>query len=139
MNNVIIYTNEAGGVSVCAPTGELPIELVQTKDIPEGIDSYIVAADTLPEADNDFFNAWEQTGGVVTVNLAKAKEITKTRLRREREPLLAAQDVAYMRAIEIGADTASIVAEKQRLRDLPTLADGCTSLEQLRALQATAG
>lgn len=136
MKNVIIFTNENGGVSVCIPTGELPIEVVQSKDIPGNVQSYIVAASSLPEDDNDFFDAWEQTKGIVTVNIAKAREVTKRRLRAEREPLLAAQDVAFQRAIEEGADTSAIVAEKKRLRDITKLADGVDSLAGLRALKA---
>jgi len=136
MKDVIIFTNDNGGVSVCVPTGELSIEQVQSKDCPA--DSYIVAASSLPEEDNDFFNAWEQTRGIVTVNLSKAKEITKSRLRAEREPLLAAQDIAFQRALETGADTSTIVAEKQRLRDVTQLVDACTSTAQLRALQVSA-
>lgn len=137
MSNVIIFSNANGGVSVCVPTGELPIDEVRRKDIPGGVQSYIVDAADLPEADNDFFDAWEQTRGVVTVNLDKAKEITKARLRAERAPLLAAQDVAFQRALETGADTTAIVAEKQRLRDLTALADACTSTAELRALKVT--
>jgi hypothetical protein len=136
--NVIVFTNELGGVSVCVPTGELPLEQVQSKDIPSSATSYIVAADSLPEEDNDFFNAWEQTRGVVTVNLTKAKELTKTRLRAEREPLLAAQDVLFQRAQESGGDTTAIVAEKNRLRNITTLPDACTTLAELRALKAAA-
>jgi len=131
--NVIIFTNDNGGVSVCVPTGELPIEQVQSKDIPSNIQSHIVSMDSLPQ-DNDFFDAWEQTNGVVTVNLSKAKELTKIRLRKQREPLLAAQDIAFQRALETGADTTAIVAEKQRLRDITNLANNCTNLEQLRLL-----
>ena len=130
---VIIYTNENGGVSVCVPTGELDIQAVKAKDTPSH--SIIVDASALPESDNDFFDAWELNNGVVSVNIEKAKEITKKRLRAEREPLLAAQDVAYMRALEAGQDTASIVAEKQRLRDITSLADGCTTTSELRALK----
>lgn len=133
---VIIFTNEGGGVSVCFPTGEIPIEAVQAKDIPGGVQSYIVDLDSLPNEHEDFFDAWEQTDGVVTVNLEKSKRITKNRLRVEREPLLVAQDVAYMRALELGQDTSAIVAEKQRLRDLPLLAEACTTLDDLRALKA---
>ena len=73
---------------------------------------------------------------MITVDLAKAKEITKDRLRMEREPLLAAQDVAFQRALETDADTTAIVAEKQRLRDITKLADSCTTTEQLRNLKA---
>lgn len=73
---------------------------------------------------------------MITINLNKAKEITKDRLRTERAPLLQAQDVAFQRALEEGADTAAIVAEKQRLRDITTLADEATTLDELKALKA---
>lgn len=135
MSKVIIFTNQNGGVSVCIPTGELTVEQVQAKDIPAGIESFIVKADSLPEEDSDFFDAWEQTKGKVTVNLEKAKEITKARLRIERAPLLAAQDVAFQRALENGADTTAIVAEKKRLRDVTMLTDACVTLDELRALK----
>jgi hypothetical protein len=129
---VIIFTNDNGGVSVCVPTGELDIQAVKAKDTPSH--SIIVDSADLPEADNDFFDAWELNDGVVSVNLNKAKAITKNRLRAERAPLLAAQDVAFQRALETGSDTATIVAEKQRLRDVTALADACTTTAQLRAL-----
>ena len=133
MAQVIIFTNENGGVSVCYPTGELPIEEVQAKDTPA--DSIIVDNDSLPNEHNDFFNAWELNGTTVTVNLAKAKEITKDRLRAERTPLLQAQDVAFQRALESGADTSAIVAEKQRLRDITKLADQATTLDELKQIE----
>ena len=133
MAQVIIFTNDNGGVSVCVPTGELDINAVKAKDTPSH--SIIVQDSELPQADNDFFNAWELSNGVVTVNIDKAKEITKARLRAQREPLLAAQDVLFQRALETGADTTAIVAEKQRLRDVTTLVDGCTTTAELRALK----
>jgi hypothetical protein len=134
MSKVIIFKNDNGGVAVCIPTGELPIEAVLGKDVPTGRDARIVDGADLPEADNDFFDAWEMDAKSVTVNLDKAKEITKNRLRAERAPLLAAQDVAFQRALEDGADTAGIVAEKNRLRDITNLADTCTTTAELRAL-----
>ena len=134
MTQAIIFTNDNGGVSVCIPTGELSIEAAQAKDTPKG--SLIVNTSDLPNQHNDFFDAWELADGVVTVSLAKATEITKKRLRSEREPLFAAQDVAFQRAQESGADTTAIVAEKQRLRDVTKLADAQTSLEGLRSLKA---
>ena len=73
---------------------------------------------------------------MITINFNKAKAITKERLRVERTPLLQAQDVAFQRALESGADTAAIVAEKQRLRDITVLADQATTLDELRALKA---
>ena len=129
---VIIYTNENGNVSVCAPTGELPIEAVLAKDCPNH--AIIVDSSELPEVDNDFFNSWELIDGVVSVNLDKVKAQTKDRLRAERAPLLAAQDVAFQRALEEGKDTSAIVAEKQRLRDITSLVDTCKTTEELRGL-----
>ena len=70
----------------------------------------------------------------LSINVPKAKEITKERLRRERKPLLEEQDIAFQRAIEEAADTSAVVAEKQRLRDVTKLADGATTLDELKAL-----
>jgi len=133
MTQAIIFTNDNGGVSVCIPTGEISIEAVLAKDCPKG--AMIVEQSSLPNQHNDFFDAWELVDGKVEVSLAKAKEITKKRLRAEREPLLAAQDVAFQRAQEANADTTAIVAEKNRLRDVTSLADAETTLEGLRAIK----
>lgn len=73
---------------------------------------------------------------MITINFEKARAITKDRLRAERAPLLSALDVQFQRNLETGADNAAVVAEKQRLRDLPTLADACTTLDELKALTA---
>ena len=72
----------------------------------------------------------------IIIDLTKAQGITKERLRAERAPLLTALDVQYQRALETGADTASIVTEKQRLRDVTKLADTATTLDELKALSA---
>ena len=68
----------------------------------------------------------------IQVNINKAKEITKDRLRAERKPLLEAQDVLYMRAQEAGEDTTAIVAEKQRLRDITKTVDNMNTVEELK-------
>jgi hypothetical protein len=131
---VIIFTNDNGGVSTCIPTGEISIEAVLAKDCPKG--AIIVDQSSLPNQHNDFYNAWELVDGKVEVNLAKATEITKERLRAERTPLLQAQDVLFQRALETGADTTAIVAEKARLRDITNFS--ATTLEDLRSLKAGA-
>lgn len=136
-NQVIIYTNENGNVTVCCPTGEVPIEIVKQNDIPFGVECYIVDYTSLPWQYNDFFEAWEQSNGIVSINFEKSKNLTKDRLRQERISLFSVQDVLFQRAQESGQSTATIVAEKQRLRDLPTLTDNCTTLEQLRSLKAS--
>ena len=75
---------------------------------------------------------------MIIIDIDKAKAITKSRLRAERAPLLAALDVAFQRALESGSDTAAIVAEKQRLRDITNLVDTCTTTDELKALSCAA-
>lgn len=74
----------------------------------------------------------------ISVNITKAKDITKDRLRAERKPLLEAQDVAFQRALEEGADTTAIAAEKQRLRDITDQVDSMTTVEELKAASVEA-
>ena len=68
----------------------------------------------------------------ITVNIDKAKDITKDRLRAERKPKLEALDVLFQRALESGADTTAIVAEKQRLRDITNQVDSMTTVDELK-------
>ena len=66
MAQVIVFTNERGGVSVCYPTGDLPIEQVLAKDCPEG--AIIIDSSSLPQDQNEFFDAWRLVDGAVTVD-----------------------------------------------------------------------
>ena len=75
MTQVIIYSNEKGGVSVCNPTNELPIDEVLAKDCPQ--DAIIFDDSTLP--DHEFFDAWELIGGSVVVNKGKKSAIESQR------------------------------------------------------------
>ncbi len=68
----------------------------------------------------------------VNINITKAKDITKDRLRAERKPLLEAQDVAFQRALEDGSTTTVIVAEKARLRDITNQVDTMTTVDELK-------
>jgi hypothetical protein len=69
----------------------------------------------------------------ITVDIAKAKVITKDRLRADRKPLLEAQDILFMKAQEAGSDTSAIVTEKQRLRDITNQVDSMTTTDELKA------
>jgi len=129
----IIYATGTG-IAIIHPTGQLSIEKVAEKDVPAGVSFRIVDDDEVP-IDRTFRNAWEDNGGI-KVNMPKAKDLTKDRLRVERKPLLEAQDVAFQRALETGADTSEIVKEKQRLRDITKQVDGITSPDELKALEA---
>ena len=74
----------------------------------------------------------------ITVDITKAKVITKDRLRADRKPLLEAQDILFMQAQEASADTSAIVTEKQRLRDITNQVDSMTTTDQLKAATVTA-
>ena len=69
----------------------------------------------------------------INIDFGKAVVITQDRLRAERKPLMDAQDVLFQRALESGADTKAIVAEKQRLRDITKIT--ATTLDELKALK----
>jgi len=71
----------------------------------------------------------------IIVDINKAKDITKDRLRAERKSLLEIQDVAFQRALEFNADTSAIVAEKQRLRDITKQVDAVNTLEELKLME----
>jgi len=70
----------------------------------------------------------------IQVNINKAKEITKDKLRAERTPLLEELDVQYMRALEAGQDTSAIVTKKQELRDITNQVDLVSTVEELKAI-----
>lgn len=88
-----------------------------------GLDSSLpwhrVSEDDLP-INRDFRDAWASDGKAVGVDMPKAREIHRERLRILRAPLLAALDIEYQRADEAGdAKTkAQIAAKKQALRDV---------------------
>jgi hypothetical protein len=75
---------------------------------------------------------------MITINIDKAKDITKQRLRVERKPLLQSQDILFMQAQESGSDTNAIVAEKQRLRDITKQVDSCKTIDELKLLSCKA-
>ena len=93
-----------------------------------------VASATVP-SDRHFRNAWSLDGTVITEDLAAAKVIFKNEIREVRKPLLEAQDVAYMKALETSADTTAIVANKQKLRDAPAAA-AITNADTIAKLKA---
>jgi len=81
----------------------------------------IAAADATIPSDRLFRGAWTLSGSTITEDLTTAKTLFKEKIREVRAPLLAAEDVVYMKALE-DADTdaqAASVAKKKKLRDAP--------------------
>jgi len=97
------------------------------------------AADYEVPAERTFRDAWEANADteVVSVDMAAAKDIWREKLRQARIEPLAALDTAYLKALETGADTTQIIADKQDLRDAPSLAsiDAATTPAELTAIQ----
>lgn len=91
---------------------------------------------TVPST-RDFRGAWALSGSVITEDLAKAKEIFKDKIREVRQPLLDAEDVAYMKALEADDATAKTnsVTKKKALRDAPAASaiDSADSIIKLKA------
>lgn len=58
---------------------------------------------------------------MIKINIDKAKEIQKDKIRQVRTPLLEKLDVDFIRALELGGDTASIASQKQALRDVTNI------------------
>lgn len=92
---------------------------------------------TLP-ADRTFREAWDApTGAVIGVNMDKAKELWRDKIRLARQEEFQKLDAAFMRALETGGDTSDIVAQKQVLRDAPAHPDidAATTPEELKLVQ----
>ena len=74
------------------------------------------------------------------INMNKAKEIHKNKIRKARAPKLAELDVEFQKALETSADTTSIVSKKKALRDAPanTAIDAAKTEAELKATWDTA-
>ena len=92
---------------------------------------------TSKPSDRHFRNAWAISGKVIAEDMTKAKEIFKNKIREVRSPLLEAEDVVYMKALEAddaSAKTAS-VNKKKALRDAPA-AQAITDADTIDKLKA---
>ena len=97
----------------------------------------ISASDATVPSDRHFRGAWSLSGTTITEDLAVAKTIFKDKVREARGPLLDAEDVIYMKALEAddaSAKTAS-VAKKKALRDAPA-ASAISSADTIAKLKA---
>jgi hypothetical protein len=70
---------------------------------------------------------------MITINLNKAKDITKNRLREERKPQLEALDVQMLRNFSNQELLNEIESKKQVLRDATNQVDTMTTVEELKA------
>src|SRR5210317_1413167 len=97
----------------------------------------ISASDATVPSDRHFRGAWTLSGSTISEDLATAKDIFRDKVREVRKPLLDAEDVVYMKALEADDATAKAasVAKKSALRDAPAAAaiDAATDIASLKA------
>jgi hypothetical protein len=115
MTQVIIHESDDGLV-VISPASHLDIKEAAEYLAPVGSKYRIVEENQLPD-DPDFWGAWTID---CKVDIKKAKEIWKSRMRAVRDQKLKALDIEWMKAMENGEVkvASSVAAKKQMLRDV---------------------
>ena len=73
----------------------------------------------------------------LTINITKAKDIWKDKIRKARKPKLEELDVEFIKAQETSSDTSAIVTKKQELRDYPAQVDSATTTDEIKAVWNT--
>ena len=111
--------------------------MMATTNIVDKDGNSIAAAEATIPSDRLFRDAWTLSGSTITEDLTTAKTIFKAKIREVRAPLLAAEDVVYMKALE-DADTdaqAASVTKKTNLRNAPA-ASAITNASSISALKS---
>lgn len=136
----IVWKKENGGCAIThifdpsIVNEEHAIELKARGDIPAGWEA--VAFDVEIPEDRTFRDAWTHDEWI-KVDMGKAKEIWRDKIRADRKPILESLDVAFIRALETD-DTelaGDIRAQKQAIRDATDdpIIDAAATPEELKA------
>lgn len=138
---IILYEQEDGKIAIIHPAEGKSFEDVQ-EDIPEGARYKVSSLELLPNDQDlkEFSDAmridFDIESEYIFFDIEVAREITKNRLRKERIPFFESNDIALRDALlddDLDKKQAAIL-ERNRLRDLPLLADQLNDLESLRNL-----
>ena len=71
---------------------------------------------------------------MITIDITKAKEVWKNKIRIARKSVLEKLDVDFVKAQEAETSTTAIVADKQTLRDLPNQVNTATTTDEIKAV-----
>ena len=102
-------------------------------------DGVIAATPTTMPSDRHFRNAWvfDSDKAAITEDITAAKVIFKDKIREVRLPLLEAEDVAFMKALEVADSDARVASQtkKGNLRNAPQAAaiSGADTIDKLKA------
>jgi hypothetical protein len=133
----VVWTNAAGGVSVCRPAPGVSIDAGFLARCPA--DALVVDETSLPTDADGFFEAWRLRDGQVVVDLVAAQAIQQERINTAA--LRVARDRADRAAIGLSDDTArtdflaGIAAQRAAVSTARTLADLRASAGTYKATQ----
>ena len=115
---VTVRLSKTKTLRILPPTDEEIEQRAWDKLPPDALNPQFIQPTDLP-TEWMFRNAWKIDNGV-SVDMEKAREIYKNHLRHLRAPKLAALDIEYQRADELGDidQKKAIAVRKQALRDI---------------------
>tara|TARA_R100001244_G_scaffold130448_1_gene102620 strand:- start:5 stop:247 length:243 start_codon:yes stop_codon:yes gene_type:complete len=70
----------------------------------------------------------------ITIDITKAKEVWKNKIRFKRGAALKKLDLDFMKAQEVGTSITAIVTDKNTLRDLPAQVNSATTVDEIKAV-----
>jgi len=129
MENVIVYTQADGVVAVCIPaledrregeTEEQHFERAAKRAIPADAQHVrTISRDELPKS-RSWRDAWTHDGKTISVDMPRAREILRNKMRKQRAKMLRKLDQEQLMGIVQGrdADVKQMEAVKQTLRDV---------------------
>lgn len=135
----IIYQQENGKVALVVPTDSFTLEQVIESAVPVGVPYLVIDDEDIPDGFYDFHDAVsanfdDPVNISITVDIERAKEIAKNKLREERKQLFEKNDIKLRDAMlsENKVDLKAAIDTRDRLRKAPKLVDSLSSLEELR-------
>lgn len=91
MSKIVYWCPEENNLAIIHPTGEVPIDDLVNRLVPEGVSYEIVDDDVIP-SDRTFRDAWVNTGSAISEDLTKSKEIGHEYRRAKRAEEFAPYD-----------------------------------------------
>jgi len=121
-----------------AETEQEFIERIISKDIPTNASNINILEEQNVPKDREFRNAWKLDASGISIDMQKAKELKRQKLRLLRIPFLKNLDTEYLRADENGdtAEKQRIAQQKQALRDVTSdpAIEAASTPEELKAV-----
>ena len=74
---------------------------------------------------------------MIKIDILKAQEITRDRLRAEREVEFKKNDLAIQNALVDGIDTSPFIERREYLKDITKVVDTLETVEELKAIKCS--